>query len=435
MSDFSSEENEKLAIGYCFLKHQDLMDVMTDLSELDFTQEYCKILYSLIKELFLEKNECDLVLMIEKINSIKDKEIEEKRQIRLILMETISAAGCGGYLDSIIDVLKEKTKARTFKELISGINFKVTCGEFCLKEEIDIIKDTIEKIEHGRTSEKSISLNEGVKEYKKKLEKIYKGEGTNSLSFGFRDLDCFVSMRPGNLVLLAARPSVGKTTMAVNILRHVCEDKKLPAAFFCIEMTEHEMVEKTALCTAELEAFHVEQEGFKDKAFAALDKVIEKNIPAYFLNLKSPTMKQIAQSASRMKEAFGIKLLVIDYLQLIKAENTKDPKYVQITDISMSLKSLAKELDIPVLCLSQLSREVDKRPDPTPHLGDLRDSGSLEADADIVIFMSRKDLRDQFDRPGQVQISVAKNRLGETRTLSLKNEYAKCRIEDIKFPC
>lgn len=259
----------------------------------------------------------------------------------------------------------------------------------------------------------------------------HKGE-LRGVTTGFSDLNKTLSgLQKGNLVILGARPSMGKTSLALDIARHAAL-AGTPVGIFSLEMSRDEVVDRLVAAAGDASLWQLRTGNIRDEY--ELDMVREglaklANAPIYIDDTPAPTILQMRAMARRLQMQHGLGLLVVDYLQLIAPRNSRDNMVQQVTEISRGLKLIARELEIPVLALSQLSRGVDQRDNRTPQLHDLRESGSIEQDADVVMMIYRKDRdmkiqgKQEHEIPEEVKnkadIVIAKHRNGPTRTVSL----------------
>ena len=302
--------------------------------------------------------------------------------------------------------------------------------------------------EKSQTGAKATKLL--VREAMKNIEKMFENRGAiTGLATGFRDLDKLTSgLRGGNVFIIAARPSMGKTSLAMNIAENVAIDQNKPVAVFSLEMSSEELV-KRMLCSRGAVNLRALQDGFsREKDHAALTTAASELIkaPMYIDDTPGLAINQVRARARRMKSQYKIELIVIDYLQLMKAPSRRadQSRQVEVADISSGIKALAKELNVPVIVLSQLNRQPEAR-EGKPRLADLRESGSLEQDADIVGLLVRPevyedDAESREKLKGQATLHIAKQRSGPTGNVNLSflNEYTRfenaARISDEDVP-
>lgn len=244
----------------------------------------------------------------------------------------------------------------------------------------------------------------------------------SGLSSGFTDLDAQLNGFHGaELVILAARPSMGKTALVCNIAESVVADSKQGCLLFSLEMSKLEMAERLLCIRAKVNGHRLRAGTLDEVEHEALMNAASElsEMPLFIDDQPGRSMPQIGAVARRIKRRFGLSIIIIDYLQLIEPEDKMAPREQQVALITRRLKYLSKELDVPVIALAQLNRGVELREDKRPRLADLRESGSIEQDADVVMFLHRPAAYDPEDRPGEADIIIAKNRHGPIGTVSL----------------
>jgi replicative DNA helicase len=244
--------------------------------------------------------------------------------------------------------------------------------------------------------------------------------GVTGVPTHFVDLDRLLNgFMPSNLILLGARPAMGKTAFALNVAENICFKNKLPVGFFSLEMSASQLLHRMISSQAEVESQKILRGNLTGAEYQKIVGAVNEMQKHVLIIDDQPGLKvtDLRARARRMREAHGIGFLVIDYLQLISGSGTMrsvESRQIEISEISRMLKNLARELNIPILCLAQLSRKVEERQGHRPMMSDLRESGSLEQDSDVVMFMFRREYYDKHDKPGQAELIVAKNRHGAT---------------------
>lgn len=249
--------------------------------------------------------------------------------------------------------------------------------------------------------------------------------GVTGLATHFYDLDKMVNgLGKSNLAILAARPAMGKTALAINIAENVCFKGQMPVGIFSLEMSAEQLVMRMICSQSGVEGSKLQTGSLSSADFQEVVECVNRIRQFTMVIDDQPGLNitDLRSRARRMKEAYGIELLVIDYLQLISGSGSvrsQENRQNEISEISRMLKNLARELNIPVLCLSQLSRKVEERTGHRPMMSDLRESGSIEQDADVVMFLLRREYYDEHDKPGMAELIVAKNRHGSVGTVNL----------------
>ncbi len=318
-----------------------------------------------------------------------------------------------------------------------------TCGDI-LRECYEETKDTSELLSHAeeqlfqiiqyQTSASKLDLKDIlIDTFDRIWERMQRQGAISGLTTGFRDLDMKTNgLQPTELIVLAARPSMGKTALVVNLAEGVAEHSKAGVLLFSLEQSKLELAERFLCIRAKLQVQRIRKGDLTD---AERDVLLQASgelseMPLFIDDQPGRNMAQIGAISRRLKRRSNIGLVIIDYLQLIEPEDKRNPREQQIAQITRRLKFLAKELHVPVIALSQLNRAVDARPDKRPKLSDLRESGAIEQDADIVMFLHRPDVYDPEDRPNEADVIIAKNRSGPTDTVTLTFNKSSMRFEN-----
>jgi replicative DNA helicase len=276
----------------------------------------------------------------------------------------------------------------------------------------------LEIAELGATG-KTYSLGEVLHETYDRIDARHQGDnlGTSGLPTGFVDLDeKTAGLQESELIIIAARPSVGKTAFSLNVARHIAIKERIPVFFVSLEQSRIELAERLLCAEAEVDSHKLRTGRLSAEDMEKIVKVsgVMRNCNMFFDDSPGQGMLRIAANARRLKLRHDIKMVMIDYLQLIEPDNRRDPRQEQVANISRRLKHLARELKIPVVALAQVNRSSEDRQDHKPRLSDLRESGSIEQDADTVMLLHRPE-----DNPGLIEINIAKQRNGPTGELTL----------------
>lgn len=433
-----SKESEMMVLG-CMLSSIQALNIGADaLSPLDFYYPEHKIIFETLQSAFKQDKPSDLLLTAEEL----------KRQDKLTsvgglnyLNSLVGYAGTSAYIEEYCEVIKEKAVLR---RMIS------TCKEIektALEEPDDVyaslddaqakffsisqtassstwihIKDILSGVKTDHKTPFLKQLQEKQEKFKIHGKEEQALEGIPSL---FLDLDKMLGgLGKSNLMILAARPAMGKTALALNIAENVCFKLGMPVGIFSLEMTADQLVHRLICSQSEVESHKLKQGSLSGHEYQRVVAAVHGMQKGHMVIDDHPGLKisDIRVRARRMKEAHKIELLVIDYLQLITGGTSKssaENRQNEISEISRLLKTLARELNIPIICLSQLSRKVEERPGHRPMMSDLRESGSIEQDADCVMFLLRREYYDPYDKPGQAELIVAKNRHGGVGSVNL----------------
>ena len=289
-----------------------------------------------------------------------------------------------------------------------------------LGEILDKAEQSIYALSQTHVKRSFVPVKDALAESFDRLDALHNSpDGLRGVPSGFSDLDRMLAgMQDSNLIILAARPGIGKTTFATNIAQYVAVDKKMPVGYFALEMSNLEMVDRMLVGQANIDAWKLKTGNLKEDDFARLSEAmgILADSPLYIDDTPGQSILELRTKARRLHSQVGLKLLVVDYLQLVVGDKSYEGRVQEVGAISQGLKNLARELKIPVLALSQLNRGIENRTEKTPQLADLRESGSIEQDADVVMFLYRNDDNNLED----IKLSIAKHRNGGLGTIDLK---------------
>ena len=354
----------------------------------------------------------------------------------LKLRGSLDKIGSDAYLSSLIDGIPSTSNAEvyiriveeksTLRALIKAANDVISYG-YAETEELEKIIDMTEKrifdVLQSRNTKGYTSIKDILVDTFENIEKLYNSKsnvsGTES---GFRDLDIKTSgLNNSDLIIVAARPAMGKSAFALNIATAVAKAKK-PVLIFSLEMSKEQMVNRILCSEAQVDSMKVRTGKLDTDDWVKLGKASGDlaDTPLYIDDTPGLSSVELRAKCRKAKLEKDIGLVVIDYLQLMESKKAGESRQQEISEISRSLKILAKELDIPVIALSQLSRAAEQRVDHRPMLSDLRESGSIEQDADIVMFLYRDDYYNpETEKKNVAEIIIAKNRQGSTGTVEL----------------
>jgi len=289
-----------------------------------------------------------------------------------------------------------------------------------LIEILDKAEQSIYALSQTHIKKSFVAIKDALAESFDRLDSLHNSpDGLRGVPSGFADLDNMLAgMQDSNLIILAARPGIGKTTFATNIAQYVAVEKKMPVGYFALEMSNLEMVDRMLVGQANIDAWKLKTGNLKDDDFTKLSEAmgVMADSPLFIDDTPGQSILEIRTKARKLHSQVGLKLLVVDYLQLVVGDKSYESRVQEVGAISQGLKNLARELRVPVLALSQLNRGIENRTDKSPQLSDLRESGSIEQDADVVMFLYRNDDNLVED----VKLSIAKHRNGGLGVIDLK---------------
>lgn len=418
-------EAEMSLLGSLMLDKEAMWKVADAVSADDFYKPHHRFIYEAMTNLFTEHQPIDILTVTSRL--------KEKGQIEEIggtsyLASLVNMVPTAGHAHHYATIVQRK---KVLRDLISASQHIADLGY----QESEHVEDLLDQAEQRILNISQHSLQQSFKHVKHTLEeawdridKLHKGDGAlRGVSTGFSDLDAYLSgLQRSDLIVLAARPSFGKTSLALDMARSVAMNEKVPVGIFSLEMSKEQVVDRLIAAQAGISLWNLRQgklshEG-ADNDFSRIQTALSElsEAPIFIDDYASPSVMQIRTMARRLQAEHGLGLVVVDYLQLIKSHERVESRVQEVSEISRSLKALAKELDIPVLAVSQLNRAVELRTDAKPKLSDLRESGSIEQDADVVMFIHRKDKgKETSDRRNIAEILIEKHRNGPTGKVEL----------------
>lgn len=420
-------EAEQAVLGAMMLEHNAVVAAMEKLRPGDFYREVHRTIFEAMEHLHHDNKEVDVITLPEELRRMKKLDDVGGLEYILSLPNLVATAANIEYHANIV---AEKALARNIITTCTELTSEAYDGE---KEPEDLLDDAerrILQISESKRRGDFAPVGVVVEETLDKITKLYENKaGITGLPTGFRDLDRLTSgLQPSDLILVAARPSMGKTAFTLNIAQNVGVKQHKTVAFFSLEMSQEQLVQRL-LCqiahidSQKLRTGQLNSDDEWTKLTDACDKLYQA--PIYIDDTPGISVTEMRSKARRLKAEHGLDLIIVDYLQLMQGRNSES-RQQEISEISRSLKALARELKVPLIALSQLSRSVESRQDKRPMLSDLRESGALEQDADIVSFLYREDYYDKETENQHItEIILAKHRNGPVGSVKLyfKGEY------------
>lgn len=420
-----SIEAESSLLGCLMLDKNAIVKVVDFVKTEDFYRRSHQDIYQVCQELF-EKN--DSIDLLSVSNRLKEKGLLENVGGRAYLTELINSVPTATHVDNYAKIVQKK---RILRDLIDT-GSEVTALGYSESEDPEVLLDQAEKqifsIAQKGLSQKFLPVKESLAEAFERIDKLSKHkEGFRGLPTGFTDLDNILAgFQKSDLIILASRPSLGKSALATNIACQVAISEKVPVGIFSLEMSRDQLVDRLIADLANIDLWRLRTgklsaEG-EDNDFSKIQQAlgILSEAPIYIDDSASSNILQMRALSRRLQGEKGLGLIIVDYLQLMEPRNTQVTMVQQMTEISRSLKSLARELSVPVLALSQLSRAVEQRSPQIPRLSDLRETGAIEQDADVVLFIYREDrYRPDSSRKNIADIIIAKHRNGPVGKIEL----------------
>lgn len=433
-----SKESEMMVLG-CMLTNIGALNVAADaLDDTDFYFTEHKIIFQALKTAYKNDKPADIHLICEEL-----KRLDKLKAVGGVGYVTTLAqyAGTSAYIEEYTDLVKNKSILRRMISAAQDVERQAIEDPDDVSNALDEAQQKFFAISQVANPNNGILLKDllsGVKaasripylkELQERQEKYSNRDpndaGVTGIPTHFIDFDKLLNgLNPSNLMILAARPAMGKTALAINIAENICFKNGLPVGIFSLEMTADQLLHRMICSQSEVESDKIKTGALQGMDYQRIVSAVSAMQKHTMIIDDQPGLKitDLRSRARRMKEAHNIAFLVIDYLQLLSGSgynrNTEN-RQNEISEISRMLKNLARELNIPILCLSQLSRKVEERQGHRPMMSDLRESGSIEQDADIVMFLLRREYYDPYDKPGLAELIVAKNRHGGVANINL----------------
>ena len=441
----NSKESEMMVLG-CMLTNVNSLNVACDsLDDSDFYYTEHQHIFKALKTIYKKDKPADIHIVAEEL-----KANDKLGAIGGIAYLTTLAqyVGTSAYIEEYIELVKNKSILRQMIRASDDIE----------KSALNEPGDVLAALDHAQSMFFAIGQNASrdsylnikdilsglhakselpyLKELQERQERYHElgpdAVGVTGIPSHFLDLDKMINgLAPSNLLILAGRPGMGKTALALNIAQNVCFRSQTAVGVFSLEMSAEQLLHRVICSEAEVESDKITHGSLDGMEYQRIVQTVDGLQKHTMVIDDQPGLKitDLRARARRMKEVHNIGLLIVDYLQLLSGSSgffSSDNRQQEISEISRNLKNLARELDIPIICGSQLSRKVEERTGHRPMMSDLRESGSLEQDADIVMLMLRPDYYDPQNKPGQTEIIVAKNRHGQTGsvTLTFRKEFA-----------
>jgi len=413
----NSIEAEQALIGGLMLNAQAWDKIADVVVTEDFYRKDHRLIFAAIGNLVEGGSPCDVITVSEYLDG--RGELEQSgglEYLATLANETAGAANARAYAK----ILRERS---TLRALINAGN-EISGNAFAsdgrtasqvLDDAERMVFEIAEKGSRGRRGFKS--LKQILPEAVDRIDMLHQSEGSiTGISSGYNELDKMTAgLQDGELVIIAGRPSMGKTTLALNIAENAAIGSKVPTAIFSMEMPSQQLAFRMISSLGRVDQTHLRTGNFPDEDWSRINTAVQlmSEAPIFIDDTPSLSPTEIRARARRLHREHGLGLIVIDYLQLMQVDGSKENRATEISEISRGLKALAKELEVPVIALSQLNRSVEQRTDKRPVMSDLRESGAIEQDADLIVFIYREEVYNQdTPRKGIADIAIAKQRNG-----------------------
>lgn len=414
-------EAEQAILGSMMIDKEAVYIALEMLEAEDFYKEANQIIYSLIVSLEAKGEPVDMITLTEELHR----------------RNSVEKVGGVGYIAEVANIVPTAANARHYAEIVAQkallrklIRVSTNIANRCYEDQedshelLDSAERMILEIAGNRNVSGLLPIKQVLSSALEKIEYLANNKGSiTGVPSCFTDLDSMTSgWQPSDLIILAARPAMGKTSFGLNIAQNAAIRGKIPVAIFSLEMSREQLVQRLMSSEAMIDQHKLRTGRLLDDEWVRLTRAAQPLSTAEIFIDDTPAISalELRAKARRLKAEKGLGLIIIDYLQLMQMGKRQENRQQEISEISRSLKALARELNVPIIALSQLSRAVEQTPDKRPALSHLRESGALEQDADMVMFIFREEYyKPDTEKPGIAEIIIAKHRNGPTGTVEL----------------
>ncbi|MBW6462822.1 MAG: replicative DNA helicase [Dethiobacteria bacterium] len=416
-----SKEAEQSVLGSMIIDRESIFLAAELLTEQDFYSTAHQKIFSGIISLSEKGEPVDLVTLSEELQRKQCLDEIGGRSYLVTLANAVPTAANVQYHSQIV---REKSILRALIQTATGIVSRSFDAPHNVDEFLDEAEQMIFEIGKRGKQQGFASLKEVLVQAFDRIEKLYdEKKGVTGISTGFTDLDRLTSgLQNSDLIVIAARPSMGKTTLALNMAQQIAVREKKPTAIFSMEMSKDQLAQRLLCAESQIDAQNMRRGFLSQEEWHKLTRAVGplSESPLYIDDSASLSVMEVRAKARRLKAEKGLEAIFVDYLQLMRGFSRSESRQQELSEISRALKALAKELTVPVVALSQLSRAVEKRPDRRPILSDLMESGGIEANADLVMFIYRESYYNKDSDKGNIaEINIAKQRNGPTGLVEL----------------
>lgn len=410
-----SIEAELSVLGAILLDQDAIINVAEKLDPEHFYDEKHRKIYSAILSLYEERTPLDLLTITERLK--RDKALKLVGGAAY-LTDLVNKVPTAAHVEHYAKIVKDRATKRQLMSAASRLFDMSTDEGIDVAELLDRAETDVFSLTQNNVAKSFTHIKRTLANAFDRLDELHKtADGLRGVPTGFKDLDDqLAGFQKSNLVILAARPGVGKTSFALNVAQNLGVKHKRPVAIFSLEMSSEELVDRLLVAQADIDAWRLKTGKLTEDDFTKLSIAMGElaEAPIYIDDTPGMSILEMRTKARRLQVEHGVELIIVDYLQLAKSRNLEN-RVQEVSEISSGLKNLARELKVPVIALSQLSRLVEQRGTKRPQLSDLRESGSIEQDADVVMFLWRED----EDKLEDVHLDIAKHRNGAVGQVKL----------------
>jgi replicative DNA helicase len=413
-----NEDAEQSVLGAVLIDKDSIGLVSQILTPEDFYNDINGIIFEAMLGLYEQRKPIDVVTLGREFKKVRNGDKVDSSYLSELVNSVPTAASIEYYANMVKEASIKRNLIRVGTEIAEdSFKEKSEIGEL-----VDKAESSIFAISQGRNLKGFIQIKDSLAASFDRIDELHKrGSGYRGIKSGFVDLDNILSgMQPSNLIILAARPGQGKTAMVVNMMQSIAVEQKIPVGMFSLEMSQEELVDRLLVGQADVDAWRLKTGKLTETDFTKLSSAMGQlaDAPIYIDDTPGITIAEMRTKARRLQMEHGVKLIIVDYLQLADPGRRYDNRVQEVSIISQGLKNLARELKVPVIAVSQLSRAVEHRGERKPQLADLRESGAIEQDADVVMFVYRPD-PDIIGDVIPAKLLIAKHRNGPMGEIDL----------------
>src|ERR1035437_1337148 len=412
-----NEDAEQSVLGAVLIDKDSIGLVSQILTPEDFYNDINGIIFDAMLSLYEQRKPIDVVTLAQEFKKTRNGDKVESSYLSELVNSVPTAANIENYAEMV--------KEASIKRNLIKVGTEIAEDSFKEKSEVGELVDKAESsifaISQGRNLKGFVQIKDSLAASFDRIDDLHKkGAGYRGIKSGFTDLDNVLSgMQPSNLIILAARPGQGKTAMVVNMMQNIAVDQKIPVGMFSLEMSQEELVDRLLVGQADVDAWRLKTGKLTETDFTKLSSAMGQlaDAPIYIDDTPGISISEMRTKARRLQLEQNVGLFIVDYLQLVNPGRRYENRVQEVSFVSQSLKNLARELKVPVLAASQLSRAVEQRGERKPQLADLRESGAIEQDADVVMFLYRPDA--EIAPTIATKLLIAKHRNGPMGEIDL----------------
>ncbi len=430
-----SQDAEQSVIGAMIMDREAITAVADRLTPDDFYIQEFRVMFEAMKEMFTSGQAVDITTLTVKL---REKDIAPEFCGLEHLMNIVDATPTSANIKYYADIVQDKAVERRLIKLLETLAGEAYQEKDSVQSLLDHTEKEVFKLVQSRGTSEHVDIKDIVIKTLRNIEAAAKNQnGITGVATGFRDLDrALAGLQRSDLILLAARPSMGKTAFVLNLANYIAVRSHVSTVFFSLEMSKESLVERMLAMDSHVDATVIRGGTLKESDWSDLAGAAREIGESALIIEDTPgiSVSEVRSKCRKYKLENNLGLIIIDYLQLMSGDGRSESRQQEISEISRSLKALARELDVPLIALSQLSRAVESRPDKRPMLSDLRESGAIEQDADVVMFIYRDEYYNKnTEHPGEAEIIIGKQRRGPTCTVRLQWQAQYTRFRNLEY--